>query len=138
MNADLRLRGHHIYCLLFSKAQFSNRGSIFLETEARVKQVIRSEPDKIVEIVEGMDDLCRVCPLLVGDQCQSPGGEEQKVRKWDARVLADLGLSVGTILSVCQLQDIFRAKSPIPLCARCRWRESCGIASFGAGGEPHK
>ena len=87
-----------------------------------IRDAINLETGRMVEIVEGIDQLCLACPFCDGEKSQSPAGDEVEVRKWDHLVLKGLDLKPGAVLSVTQLRDVFKAKSPIPFCSRCRYR----------------
>lgn len=123
----LRLRPHHIYCLRFLEVDFPERGSEFQEVENKIKQVMTSGSDMKVEAIEGVDEVCRACSNCVEDRCVSPNEDEAAVRKWDAIILKELGLSLGSALTVKEWQDLIAGKSPLALCQRCRWREYCQV-----------
>jgi len=127
---DLKLRAHHICCAPFFTYDASDRGTRYLQVGSRIKQTLRSEPDSIVMVIEGVDELCKVCPLCKGDRCESPLGNEEAVRKWDAVLLKELGLSFGEALKVRQWQSLIRKKQPFRLCQRCQWRKVCSISSI--------
>ncbi len=129
---SLKLRAHHICCVPFLTLDASDRGTTYLQVGNRIKQTLSSEPDSIVMVIEGIDELCKVCPLCQGDRCQSPLGDEEAVRKWDAVLLKELGLSFGEALKVRQWQSRIKKKRPFRLCHRCQWREVCSISSMKA------
>jgi hypothetical protein len=116
----------------FLAYDFSDRGIKYLQVGNIIKQTLSSEPDSIVMVIEGADELCKVCPLCKGDRCQSPLGDEEAVRKWDAVLLKELGLSFGEALKVRQWQSLIKKKRPFKLCQRCRWREVCSVSSIEA------
>ena len=127
--STLKLRAHHICCVPFLAYDFSDRGIKYLQVGNIIKQTLSSEPDSIVMVIEGADELCKVCPLCKGDRCQSPLGDEEAVRKWDAVLLKELGLSFGEALKVRQWQSLIKKKRPFKLCQRCRWREVCSVSA---------
>ena len=86
------------------------------------------ENDPVVEIVEGVDELCRVCPDFSNERCSSPLGEEEEVRKWDAIILNNLGLLYGHKISVRELRTLIEQKAPLQFCReRCSWKERCNV-----------
>lgn len=120
-----RLRAHHIYCVPFLRLDAPERGAKYREIKGRIRQAMREEQQGTIEIIEGVDELCLACPLGALGRCESPNGNEEEVRKWDALVLKGLGLSPGSVVSVQRLRELARDKPTIPLCRRCRWRGSC-------------
>jgi hypothetical protein len=133
MNAQneitLKLRAHHICCVPFLTHDFSDRGIEYLQVGNRIKQTLSSEPDSTIMVIEGADELCKVCPLCQEDRCQSPLGDEEAVRKWDAVLLKELGLSYGKALKVRQWQSLINKKRPFRLCQRCQWRKACSVSA---------
>ncbi len=125
----LKLRAHHICCIPFLTYDFSDRGIKYLQVGNIIKQTLSSEPDSTIMVIEGADELCKVCPLCQEDRCQSPLGDEEAVRKWDAVLLKELGLSFGEALKVRQWQSLIKKKRPFRLCQRCQWRESCSVSA---------
>ena len=60
----MKLRPHHIFCVSFLKADFSERGAGFLHVEQRVRDAVWSDEETLIETAEGVDELCRACPLV--------------------------------------------------------------------------
>ena len=96
---------------------------------APARQALNSELDTTIVVIEGVDELCKACPLCKGDRCESPNGNEEQVRRWDAILLKELGLSFGEALKVRDLQSLLKKKAPFRLCYLCKWKESCTIGS---------
>ena len=130
----LNLRAHHIFCVPFLDPLFSDRGEAFNRVEAMIKKVLLSD-DKgtMVEVNEGVDELCRECPLCKNNGCASPRGDEKEVRKWDSIILKRLGLKIGEALSVGDIQSIINQKAPLDLCFRCQWRQGCRMGRKTGG-----
>lgn len=126
----LKLRAHHICCLPFLTTDFSSeRGAGYLRVRNKIKKTFRSEPDFTIMVIEGVDELCRECPLCKGNRCESQHGNENEVRKWDAILVKELGISFGDALIVREWQSLISEKTPFKLCQRCGWRESCSVGS---------
>lgn len=129
---SLRLRPHHICCLPFFTRDFSEeRGEDYLRIRNRIKYVLNSEPNSVVMVMEGVDEQCQECPLRQGDRCESPNGNEEKVRKWDAILMGELGVSYGEAFKVSEWRSLIAGKTPFKICRKCAWRESCTIGSRG-------
>ncbi|MFC4777253.1 DUF1284 domain-containing protein [Paenibacillus sp. GCM10023252] len=128
MSTAIRLRGHHLLCLLgfrgmgYSEA-FCNNMSVIYER-------LRESPETLIEIVVGPDDLCRFYPADKPNHCE--GG----VMEQDQEVLAKLGLQPGYIGAWSNVTSQV-AMQVLPsdishLCAGCPW-ESYGVCQEGVG-----
>lgn len=124
-NRVLKLRAHHICCLPFAEWDFKERGAAFQQAKDVVKGILLSQPDVPVMVSEGPDELCQHCTLLVNGGCASPKGDENTVRRWDAILMKELGLSFETCLTSGEWQSLIKQKSPFQLCQRCQWRQTC-------------
>ncbi len=123
----LQLRAHHLCCLQFWGLVFEERGVEFLQIEDKIKRTLRSQPDMAITVLEGVDELCRQCPLCVNERCSSQQGNEDEVRKWDAILLKELGVPYGTCLTASEWQALIKQKTPFKLCRKCQWRQVCSI-----------
>lgn len=126
---DLRLRAHHVYCSQFWRIDYSDRGQEFCRVEASIEDALRQGRDVLVELVEGIDDLCEVCPYLGNGRCQSPRGNEEEVRKLDAIIQKELRWSVGTRMTAAEWQRSSRRKVPLEFCKRCKARGRCACGA---------
>ncbi len=123
----IRLRPHHIYCAQ-SSAAFPDRGETFASVEGKIKHILHTSVGTSVEVIEGVDELCMVCPLCQDDRCQSAEGNEDEVRKWDAIILRELGISYGDTIAVEKFRALIGSKTPLAFCRnRCKMREVCGV-----------
>jgi len=95
----MRLRAHHICCVPFWTGAVEGRGLRFEEVENRVRSRLLSSAGHKVMVIEGVDELCRECPLCINGRCASPDGDEDAVRKWDAILLRELGVDFSTCLT---------------------------------------
>ena len=118
--ANLRLRPHHIYCLRFLTVEFPDRSPEFQEIEARIKRILMSDSEMIIEAIEGVDELCQACANCVDNRCVSPNGDETVVRKWDGIILKEIKLSFGDVLTANQWRTLIANNSPLAVCRRCR------------------
>ena len=62
-------------------------------------------------VIEGVDELCQVCPLCVDERCSSPLGNEDEVRKWDAILLKELVLPFGSCLTSSEWRALIEQKT---------------------------
>ena len=127
---ELRLRPHHIFCQRFSPWNLPERGEAFNRLEQQIRGTLRSGTEVVIEVVEGIDVLCSVCPLCGDGRCQSPEGDETEVRKWDAIVLRGLGTSYGDRLSAKEFSKLILQRAPLAFCqTKCKLRGECSAVS---------
>jgi len=88
-----------------------------------------SQPEAKIIVVEGVDELCRACPLCIDERCSSPRGSEDKVRKWDAILLKELGLPFGSCLTSTEWQALLEQKTPFKICQKCQWKQVCSVGA---------
>lgn len=127
---ELRLRPHHIFCQRFAPWNLPERGEAFNSLERQIREALRLGTDTIVEVVEGVDVLCKVCPLCADGRCQSPEGDETEVRKWDAVILRGLGMSYGARSSAREFSKLILDRAPLAFCQnKCKLRGKCSAVS---------
>lgn len=128
----LRLRPHHMFCSRFLPLDDLGRGSAFGVEMARVRKLAEDSGETMIRVTEGPDQLCMHCTEYRDGRCQSPLGDEEKVRRWDARVLEGLGISYGETVKVKDLLRTIQDKAPLEFCkTRCPWKDFCGVAGKG-------
>jgi hypothetical protein len=123
-----RFRAHHLFCERFMKVELPDRGAAFDQVERRMKDIIEADDDVSVEVCEGVDELCRVCPECRDDRCQSAQGDEEAVRKWDSIILRGLGVSYGETRTSKEWRMLIEQKAPLKFCqTRCPFKARCGV-----------
>ncbi|MBC7231179.1 MAG: DUF1284 domain-containing protein [Actinobacteria bacterium] len=124
----LRLRPHHLLCDRFLPLELVVRNEEFARAVQEIEELTRPERDTVVVLVEGPDRLCPHCPDLKDGRCESPAGDEEKVRRWDARILEGLGVSYGTAMVVREWLALIEERAPFAFCeTRCPWRTVCRV-----------
>jgi hypothetical protein len=124
----MQLRPHHVFCERFLKVELPDRGAEFEEVQQKIIDVIDTGDDTLVEIIEGVDGLCKVCPDLQGDRCQNLFGDEDAVRKWDGIVIKGLGVSYGETRTSVDWRRLIEQKAPLDFCRnRCQWKTICTV-----------
>ena len=124
----LRLRPHHIFCDTFLPQGDLGRGDEFSRALGEIRELVRERDDVAVVVTEGPDQLCERCPHFGNGRCESPAGDEEKVRRWDAKILAGLSVSYGERFAAGELLALVREKAPLEFCrTRCPWRSFCGV-----------
>jgi hypothetical protein len=127
-----RFRPHHTFCERFLKVEASERGEEFERAWEKKRDILETQDDAVVEVIEGVDEICLVCPECRDDQCQSPPGGEQGVRKWDGILLKGLGINYGETRTSKEWRILIYEKAPLEFCkTRCPWRSRCTVFEVG-------
>jgi hypothetical protein len=123
-----RFRPHHIFCEIFLKVEVPGRGEEFERVSQKARDTIEGQDDVLVEIIEGIDEICRVCPDCRDGRCQNPKGDEEAVRKWDGIILKGLGVNYGETRMSKEWRGLIREKGPLTFCeTRCPYRSRCTV-----------
>ena len=126
-----KLRPHHILCERFLRLAFPQRGEEFAEARRKVVEIIGSHDETPVQVVEGVDQICRFCQNCRGDRCESSHGTEEAVRKWDAIIIESLSAAYGEIRTARQWRLLVEEKRPLAFCTlRCPYRSKCSVTVF--------
>jgi hypothetical protein len=129
----VKVRPHHILCLRFLKLEFPERGERYKIAEQGMRDLLQKEDNVLLEVAEGIDELCRSCTNLRDDQCRSPQGSEESVRKWDHILLKGLRISYGDTRSAKQWIALIERKAPLDFCrTRCPKKNFCTVFSIGS------
>ncbi|MFC2004425.1 DUF1284 domain-containing protein [Chloroflexota bacterium] len=118
----LELRAHHICCAPFvtrtSKTP-KKRGSEFYQLHREAMTALTSQPDTEVRVIEGGDALCLACVHYSDGACMNVALGEVEIRKWDAEVLRDVDILLGTCLTAGEWQALIKQKTPYQRCQIC-------------------
>jgi len=129
----LRLRPHHILCMRYLPPELLVRGGEFEEVSRDVRETLISSETAMIEVSRGLDDLCISCPDCGENGCVSSFGDEEKVGRWDFRVMGGLGLNYGDRMTAGEFRTLIRQKAPLDFCKnRCPWKSICTVFSQGA------
>lgn len=124
----LRLRPHHILCLRFLGFDIPERGCEYERTSRDIREMMNSHEDDLIEVTCGVDDLCKYCPNLGENKCISSSGDEEKVRRWDTKVMDGLHLKYGMRKTAGELRRIIRQNAPLDFCRdRCSLKTICTV-----------
>ena len=88
-----------------------------------------SSSDSKVMVIEGADEICRECLFYDDGVCISPHGGEDAVRKWDAILLNELGVTLNTCMTSGQWRSLVEQKQPFEVCQKCQWKKDCQVGS---------
>lgn len=121
---SVEIRPHHGLCAEF----FVGKGysDEFAENMAAVLKMLDENDPQTVPKAD-MDLICGHCPNNKGDCCTS----EEKVRRYDKKVLEICGIPEGTALSWAEYRRLLRGKiieagRLKEVCGDCRWADICG------------
>lgn len=113
----IKLRGHHILCLLGFRGLGYDEA--FVENMTRVHARVFFN-GSLLELASGPDDICRVCPKLSDGRCGS-----SRISSKDASVLDMLSLQPGNVISAKEVYDRVAAAISVEdvsrICSRCKW-----------------
>jgi len=120
---ELRIRGHHLLCMLgFRGLGYSPQ---FVANMRAVVESYGVQPPPTVEVLAGVDCICRACPHMRQGACARADGSEQRVRARDMAVLRRLGLEAGQRVPASEVRRRIAAGVDVPalgaLCADCNW-----------------
>lgn len=129
--AVLRLRPHHLCCLRYGAFKPHRRGEAYGDYVCGLIRSMESS-DTLFQVHEGLDIICQVCPERVGDYCNAPGGDSRATR-WDAKLLADLGVAFGTTMTAAEWAGLIASKAPFRVCPNCEFRSKCRQGKAASG-----
>jgi hypothetical protein len=125
---EIRLRGHHLLCLL--GYQGMGYSADFTANMTRIYETLQEQPETLVTLIEGPDDLCACYPTGAKDyHCLN-----QSVTQRDEQVIGRLGLQIGIQVKWSEVMN--RVKDNLVpediqvLCYTCSWR-SLGVCEAG-------
>jgi hypothetical protein len=128
MNAPLRLRAHHLGCVL----GFAGHGydGPFTANLAAVAARVRDDPDLPILVVDGMDDVCGPCPHRAGDACARASVSGSAVRIHDQAFLRALSLVPGDRVAPAAIRSRLAADANArqalrKACSGCPWTAVC-------------
>lgn len=122
------LRGHHVLCVHGFQGMGYSPG--FIEKMTEIVGEIRDEGVTFpIQVVNGFDECCDVCPHQGAVGCEASDGSDAHVKAMDGRVMAHLGLEHGGIYEKEQLVRLTAEKvEPDDLDVLC---EGCSWLSYG-------
>ncbi|AZN42157.1 DUF1284 domain-containing protein [Paenibacillus albus] len=132
---EIRLRGHHLLCLLgFRGMGYSAKFSANMRL---VYNELREQPQTLITIIGGPDDLCACFPKDAEQHC-----ENRSVYEHDKRILDKLDFSAGMTLPwqdvIHRVRVNMQPEDINTLCYTCEWRTygvcEAGVRTIKQGG----
>ncbi|MDQ6418881.1 DUF1284 domain-containing protein [Paenibacillus sp. LHD-117] len=123
----IRLRGHHLLCLLGYRGKGYSDG--FCTNMTEIYETLRVRPETEIAIIEGPDDICRAFPADQHSHCRN-----DSVFRKDSDILSKVGMKIGDSASWSSiLERVAGNVQPDDirtLCSDCRW-EPYGLCKEG-------
>ena len=118
----LRLRAHHGMCMAFFQGKGYSDG--FTEHMGNVVEAMSENP--LLQIVVEADVICRKCPNLVKERCNT----FELVQEYDKKVIAFCGISENAEISWNEFfslisERILMSGKRKSICGNCQWNEIC-------------
>lgn len=118
------LRGHHILCVHGFQGMGYSPNFVKNMTEI-VKSMRNEELAFPVQVANGFDEVCRVCPHKGESGCEASQDSDAHAKELDRRVINHLGLDADEVYDKEQLVRLtaekVRPDDLDMLCAGCSW-----------------
>lgn len=123
----IKLRGHHILCLLGYRGMgYSDN---YVVNMTKVHTILREQPDTLIQIIKGPDHLCAKFPDDQPYHCEDKG-----IFSRDKEIVKRLGLKYSDVLPWREVERRIRvnvkASDIAVVCESCSWR-SYGLCEQG-------
>ncbi|WP_438938625.1 DUF1284 domain-containing protein [Alicyclobacillus suci] len=125
--ATYRLRGHHLLCLLGYRGM--GYSPEYVQNMTQLHRRLREQPETLVTLVVGPDDLCAKFPETQPCHCH-----DATIMQRDSAVRQRLGVEAGETYRWSdieqRIQNHIVASDIATLCRTCSWR-SYGVCEAG-------
>ncbi|WP_301107468.1 DUF1284 domain-containing protein [Sporosarcina sp.] len=125
----IKLRGHHIFCLLGYRGM--GYSEEYVENMTKVHTILREQPDTMIQVIQGTDDLCAKFPDDQPYHCEDKG-----IYVRDSEILKKLGLTYSDVLPWREVERRIRThvvpEDIAVVCKTCSWRDY-GVCEEGIG-----
>lgn len=111
----IQLRPHHLLCT----QAYQGYGYSKAFTSC-MDQLVEDLPSSTVELIPGLDHICRPCPYNEGNNCST----EEKVLRMDQKVLSYFSLAYGEIdyqSTIHKIKEELTKEIFEDLCSTCSW-----------------
>jgi len=113
----MKLRGHHLICLLFLHEAYSE------DFTKRLREYFeRLKGGEEVEIISGIDELCSHCPKYLRGEC-----DQSEIEDYDEEALSILEMEVGNKTNLNEITSILKKKGKelLEYCEGCEFEQVC-------------
>jgi len=123
----IQLRGHHLFCLLGYRGMGYSKE--YVENMTKLHQTLRNNPETLVQLVEGPDNLCEKYPNSGEYHCK-----DQNIFVRDTTILEKLGLKLGETVKWFEIEERVKnfvvPSDILVICETCNWR-TYGVCEEG-------
>ena len=120
----LFLRGHHLLCLQGFQGYGYDEDFVKNMTEINFS---RKQKDTLISITNENDDICRLCPNLKNNLCQTEK-QDETIKAMDNEVLSKLNPTkeYNSLELFEKVENIFNSKESVyKICSECMWHDKC-------------
>lgn len=121
----IRIRAHHLLCM--QGFQGYGYDDEFTRRMGEIIAFLESDPTQIIEITTEIDEICRVCPNLIGKQCVND--QDYKINKMDVYVIKNSNFGEKRTISFERALEIvshdLKLKDINIICENCVWTDIC-------------
>ncbi|MDD5258403.1 MAG: DUF1284 domain-containing protein [bacterium] len=118
----LKLRGHHLICLIAFQGEGYSKA--FARNFKKLQKLYLNNPDEKVKVVAGPDMACKKCPHLSNNTCISPiDSPNSRIIALDKKAFKLLKITPG-IYNIGVLHQHIRLLTKLSLrnfCRNCSW-----------------
>ena len=123
-SSPIKIRGHHLLCMPgFRGLGYNER---FVRNLAGIVSAVRENPDVIISLTDGCDDICSACPHIADGRCHKQTDSDEKLKNIDRAFMERLGLKTGEELTARQVYqsitgEITTKDMEHEYCLNCEW-----------------
>lgn len=115
----VKLRAHHLFCVYTFSGDGYDRA--FIDNMERIASICAS-PACLIELIEGVDDVCSSCSFSDGLACKKPGRD---VAAMDAAAENALGVAPGQLfvgnIMRSRVAEVISSGKYGEVCQGCAW-----------------
>ncbi len=128
VSTTMKIRAHHLLCM--QGFQGYGYSEDFSKNMTKIVEILRSFPEKKIQVVNECDIICSCCPYNVKEICSKDPESYEKIMRMDTKIIEKLELSCGDIFEAGKIFSHVNKKlksySDInEICGDCKWSEKC-------------
>jgi hypothetical protein len=124
----MKIRGHHLLCLLGFQGLGYNPE--FIRRMEEVRTALEKGPIFPIKVVAEGDDICSVCSYYQAGKCRKGKFSAKRTEESDRKIIKALGLKKDQVIESSRVISLIREKlgtfsELVKICGKCDWREVC-------------